>query len=179
MANKKLKRLFEEMVEGTAYYFNPQQKSKYNNVEGKYELTLAIDKATAEKIKKAGGKVVRDKKVGTDADGNAIEVPYAVKPKSNYPIKVYDDAVQSLDNAIKAGLKIGNGSKVLVDLFVYEAPMNNGIGCNAVQVLELVEYTGGESGPVPFKAVGKGIADRYEADNNTTDADDLDDEIPF
>ena len=174
-----VKKLFEDEIEGTAYYLSPRKRSVYKGVEGKYQFTLEISKEDAKRLKDAGAVIGRDRKVGTDDDGNPIEIDYSVKPKSDFPIPIYDAAADSLDDAIKSGLKIGNGSKVAVDLFVYHNDLNNGVGVNGVQIIELKEYVGGGGTPENrFKPRGAGIANQYQADNEATDTIG-DDEIPF
>ena len=171
--------VFDGIIKGRAYYFNPNKRSSYEGVEGKYEVLLEVDKKTAEQVKKAGGTVTRGKEV-KDGNGDVIELDYSIKAKSNYPIKVIDGAKKSLEDAIGSGLRFGNGTEVAAHINVYTAKPKNGVGVYVVQIRKLVEYTGGGSdGPVDlsgFEDTGDSIADKYAQEP----IEDLsDDEIPF
>ncbi|MEK0324124.1 MAG: hypothetical protein QQN63_00335 [Nitrosopumilus sp.] len=171
--------LFDGMVKGKAYYFRPNVTEKYQGEDtGKYTITLEVDKKTAAALKKGGATVVRNKRVGTDKDGNAIELDYSVKAKTKHRIKCIDAARNSLDKAIDGGLGIGNGSKVVCHLNTYTTSRKPGLGVNMVQIVELIEYNGSSANAGMFSVEGEGIADNFEAKEAELN-EDLDDSIPF
>ena len=92
-------------------------------------------------VKERDGKfVVALKRKATKSDGSAMD-----------PVRVVDSALNAMDNV----RSIGNGStgNVIVWQYPYEAPGRSGVASSltAVQVTNLVEYTGGSS--VEFDAV--------------------------
>ena len=98
-------------------------------------------KANHLNVKERDGKfVVALKRKATKADGSAMD-----------PVRVVDSALNAMDNV----RSIGNGStgNVIVWQYPYEAPGRSGVASSltAVQVTELVEYTGGSS--VEFDAI--------------------------
>ena len=114
-----------------------------------WELQIATtDKNVADEmranhlnVKERDGKfVVALKRKATKSDGSAMD-----------PVRVVDSALNAMDNV----RSIGNGStgNVIVWQYPYEAPGRSGVASSltAVQVTNLVEYTGGSS--VEFDAV--------------------------
>lgn len=183
-----LKKVWEDVITGKAYYFRPQHLQVFNGdtEKARYEILLEIDKETAKTLKAHNAKITRDKVV-KDSEGNDIELDYSVKFKSKFPIKVIDAAKNSLDLDISSKrIFIGNGSTVKVDAYVYSASPSNGGGCNLVQLLNLIESkdtgSGSEDPEVTlskFDVEGEGIADITLTANSELDSEVTDDEIPF
>jgi len=127
------------VVEGTAMWASI--KTPNTTFTPEYQITLIVEDNVASDFSSRGHRV-KD----TD-DGRAIIIKRKVARKDGTPNnvpKLIDANKELLDVAV------GNGSKVRVQYREWETSNNfgdfKGLDLQAVQVIDLVEYTGGDGG---------------------------------
>ena len=126
-------------IEGTAYWASvlaPNTKYK-----PKYEVNLVVDREVAENFSQRGFKIKEMEDIGPalmirrnvnweDKQGNTHTRPAP---------KLFDKAKLPLD------CQVGNGSRVKVQYREWEKGEWSGLDFQAMQVLDLVEYSGSSS----------------------------------
>jgi hypothetical protein len=178
---------------GTAKYpFLTKPDTKFNP-DGEYKLKLEIpgDKAqdlvtfldeqfalAQEKAKKENaGKKIKpgNEPYEIDQDSGKVTVNFKLKakvtPKNGEPFEQKPAIFDSKGKPITGDAKVGGGSKVKVAYEVlpyYTAIAGAGVSLRmkAVQVIELVEYSGGAGAG----AYGFGEEEGYEAEDNSADS---------
>lgn len=112
---------------------------KPNELSGKYQITLTLDEPSTKLLQSKGLPVNKD---STDKNrGN-----YIIPKRSNKPPTIVDSKNQSVSNEIK----LGAGSKVRAQIHAYDYTTAKGkrgkaLGLDGIQILELVEYAGGNT----------------------------------
>ena len=110
--------------------------AKPNEMSKKYQVDVCrLDKDTVKALKAAGLDVQDGEKKGKEGKG------FYVTPKATLPITIVDAMKNSLDCADS----IGNGTKAKVAIrpfdYNYKGKTGVGAGLQAIQILDLVEYS--------------------------------------
>jgi len=126
------------VIEGTAMWASI--KSPNTRYEPKYTIDLVVDNKTAQDLNKQGFNVKFDKE-----EGPTINIKRMVNGPNGMVRKapaLMDKSKQDMDCAV------GNGSKVRVQARPWEMVRNGqefkGLELQAVQVLDLVQYSSGD-----------------------------------
>jgi hypothetical protein len=123
-------------LEGTAHWAHIR---KPNELSGKYQLDLSIDKKTETQLK-AEGITIKNK---GDDRGNFVTLTKSAMTKDGTELKG-PLVIDAQKNALPEGTLIGNGSKVVVKSSPYEwsfkGKKGKSLGLTAIQVVDLVEY---------------------------------------
>lgn len=130
------------VISGTAHWAKVHKPTQDDKGIDQYTIDLSIDSATKKTLEALNisvknavtGVGVKEKKPD-DTRGDFVSLKTSIKPK----------VVDSKKQAIPETTLIGNGSKVKVKTHVYDWKFKNrsgsSLGLDAVQVLDLVEYT--------------------------------------
>lgn len=143
--------------------------AKPNEMSGKFQVDVCqLDKSAIKELKAAGLEVQDGAKKGKEGKG------FYVTPKATRPVTIVDSMKNSLDCADA----IGNGTKAKVAIrafdYNYKGKSGVGAGLQAIQVLNLVEYSAagmfdeedGYTAPQPAMAGG-------------AETDPFDDDVPM
>jgi hypothetical protein len=146
-------------VNGIAYWASVYQPN--TTFEPKYQIDLIVDKETAKKLEEHNLKVVPDEERG----GFLVKFSKKAFNKEGAPVdkpRVVDARKEPMD------AQIGNGSEVNVLFHLYDWAYGGKKGTKAVldgvQVVKLVEYTGGDDFEV--------LEEEEATDNSTPSFDD-------
>jgi len=144
-SSKELRRNKLMLIKGIAQWAHIQRPDD-RFPPAKYSITLHVDDETAQELRDAGLKVKKE------GDVNVFKVKRNVLKVSGE--EAGKPVVVDIDTN-PFNQEVGNGSKVIVQIRPYPYNNNFGSGMSAdlegVQVIELVEYTGG--GQVEFQPV--------------------------
>ena len=147
------------IIEGTAYWASLTRPNE--KFEPMWRIDLAVDDATAEDFKSQGisvGETVIDEQTISNIVRFKRKVSKANGDKNTQPTLV-DGSKNPLDKIV------GNGSKVKVMYKPYEwnfkGKKGMGLDLQAVQVIDLVEYTPREDFEVEQSANGVDIKDDF------------------
>lgn len=170
------------IIEGTALWAKLHKPSAPGDYKQMYEIDIVVDDETAKTLHAKGIKIGRAKNL--ESIPEELHGKPTVKAKSNYmkadgttngPIRTVDSTGKN-----KVTADVGNGSTVRVatTLVPYNRSGNTGIfvALNAVQVINLIEYSGGSD---LFDAVDGGfvadttVEETTETTNTTTTTDDM------
>jgi len=144
------------VLEGTAYWASVLAPN--TKFEPTYSVNLVVDHEVAEDYKQRGFRIKEMEDVGT-----ALVIKRKVnwKDKKTGQIhtrpapKLYDKTKQPLD------CQVGNGSRVKVQFREWESGEWQGLDFQAMQVLDLVEYSGSSPDGAEFE-VEEGFGDGDE-----------------
>jgi len=147
------------IIEGTAYWASLTRPNE--KFEPMWRIDLAVDDATAEDFKSQGisvGETVIDEQTISNIVRFKRKVSKANGDKNTQP-QLVDASKNPLDKIV------GNGSKVKVMYKPYEwnfkGKKGMGLDLQAVQVIDLVEYTPREDFEVEQSANGVDIKDDF------------------
>jgi len=130
---------------------HPGVKETLWKTDGQYSVQVILDKENVDKVSASGSK----KKPSITDDG----IAFTFTRPHKHPAGISDfggppKVVDADENEWPDGVLIGNGSRALVYISVYDTKMGKGTRLEAIKVLDLVEFEseGGESSGIklPF-----------------------------
>lgn len=151
--------------------------SKLNDMSGKYQMDLGrLSKAVATQVTEAGGSIKTEKKLKQD-DPNYRGVYTTLK--SEFPPKVVD----AKNNPWPKDKLIGNGSTVNVIVNQWSTTNKfgsfTGLGLQAIQIVDLVPYSGGAGDETFDTEEGFEVTKNTEATTEEEFTEVEDDDLPF